>query len=55
MPDTGGTEIAGTGLPNGTVANYLLQQSFLHTAVPRGYWRAVDIELESLRGAMLHG
>jgi len=42
VPDTGGTEIAGTGLPNGTVANYLLQQSFLHTAVPRGYWRAVD-------------
>jgi isoquinoline 1-oxidoreductase beta subunit len=42
VPDTGGTEIAGTGLPNGTVANYSLQQSFLHTAVPRGYWRAVD-------------
>jgi isoquinoline 1-oxidoreductase beta subunit len=42
LPDTGGTEIAGTGLPSGTVANYLLQQSFLHTAVPRGYWRAVD-------------
>jgi isoquinoline 1-oxidoreductase beta subunit len=42
VPDTGGTEIAGTGLPNGTVANYFLQQSFLHTAVPRGYWRAVD-------------
>jgi isoquinoline 1-oxidoreductase subunit beta len=42
VPDTGGTEITGTGLPNGTVANYLLQQSFLHTAVPRGYWRAVD-------------
>jgi isoquinoline 1-oxidoreductase beta subunit len=43
VPDTGGTEIAGTGLPNGTVPNYLLQQSFLHTAVPRGYWRAVDM------------
>jgi isoquinoline 1-oxidoreductase beta subunit len=42
VPDTGGTEIAGTGLPSGTVPNYLLQQSFLHTAVPRGYWRAVD-------------
>ena len=42
VPDTGGSEIAGTGLPNGTVPNYLLQQSFLHTAVPRGYWRAVD-------------
>jgi isoquinoline 1-oxidoreductase subunit beta len=24
------------------VANYFLEQSFLHTAVPRGYWRAVD-------------
>jgi len=43
VPDTGGTEIAGTGLPSGTVPNYLLQQSFLHTAVPRGYWRAVDM------------
>jgi isoquinoline 1-oxidoreductase beta subunit len=42
VPDTGGTEIAGTGLASGTVPNYLLQQSFLHTAVPRGYWRAVD-------------
>jgi isoquinoline 1-oxidoreductase subunit beta len=42
LPDTGGTEIAGTGLPSGTVPNYFLQQSFLHTAVPRGYWRAVD-------------
>jgi isoquinoline 1-oxidoreductase beta subunit len=43
LPDTGATEVAGTGLPNGTVPNYLLQQSFLHTAVPRGYWRAVDM------------
>ncbi len=43
LPDTGATEIAGTGLPNGTVPNYSLQQSFLHTAVPRGYWRAVDM------------
>ncbi|HJZ51958.1 MAG TPA: xanthine dehydrogenase family protein molybdopterin-binding subunit [Candidatus Acidoferrales bacterium] len=43
LPDTGGTEIAGPGLPGGTVPNYLLQQSFLHTAVPRGYWRAVDM------------
>src|SRR5580692_835324 len=36
-------EIDGPGLPGGTVPNYLLQQSFLHTAVPRGYWRAVDM------------
>ena len=43
VPDTGGTELAGTGLPNGTVPNYLLEQSFLHTAVPRGYWRSVDV------------
>ena len=43
IPDTGGTEIAGVGLPAGTVPNYYLQQSFLHTAVPRGYWRAVDM------------
>ncbi|MGA8142796.1 MAG: xanthine dehydrogenase family protein molybdopterin-binding subunit [Candidatus Acidiferrales bacterium] len=42
IPDTGGTEIAGTGLPNGIVPNYLLEASFLHTAVPRGYWRGVD-------------
>jgi isoquinoline 1-oxidoreductase beta subunit len=42
IPDTGGTELAGTGLPNGTVPNYLLEASFLHTAVPRGYWRGVD-------------
>ena len=43
VPDTGGTDIAGTGLPNGTVPNYLLEQSFLRTVVPRGYWRAVDM------------
>lgn len=42
IPDTGGTEIAGPGIPNGTVPNYLLEASFLHTHVPRGYWRAVD-------------
>jgi isoquinoline 1-oxidoreductase subunit beta len=42
IPDTGGTEIAGVGLPSGTVPNYLLEQSFLHTATPRGYWRSVD-------------
>ncbi|MGH9744727.1 MAG: molybdopterin cofactor-binding domain-containing protein [Candidatus Acidiferrales bacterium] len=42
IPDTGGTELAGTGLPSGTVPNYLLEASFLHTAVPRGYWRGVD-------------
>jgi isoquinoline 1-oxidoreductase beta subunit len=43
VADTGGTELAGVGLPNGTVPNYLLEQSFLHTAVPRGYWRSVDV------------
>ncbi|HYA89794.1 MAG TPA: xanthine dehydrogenase family protein molybdopterin-binding subunit [archaeon] len=43
LPDMGGTELAGVGLPNGTVPNYLLEQSFLHTAVPRGYWRSVDV------------
>ena len=42
IPDIGGTEIAGVGLPGGSVANYFLEQSFLHTLVPRGYWRAVD-------------
>lgn len=43
IPDTGGTALAGPGLPNGTVPNYLLEASFLHTAVPRGYWRSVDV------------
>jgi isoquinoline 1-oxidoreductase beta subunit len=43
IADTGGTELAGVGLPNGTVPSYLLEQSFLHTAVPRGYWRSVDV------------
>jgi isoquinoline 1-oxidoreductase subunit beta len=43
VADTGGTELAGVGLPNGTVPNYLLEQSFLHTVVPRGYWRSVDV------------
>jgi isoquinoline 1-oxidoreductase beta subunit len=43
VADMGGTELAGIGLPNGTVPNYLLEQSFLHTAVPRGYWRSVDV------------
>jgi isoquinoline 1-oxidoreductase beta subunit len=43
VADTGGTELAGAGLPNGTVPNYLLEQSFLHTVVPRGYWRSVDV------------
>ncbi|HEY0704671.1 MAG TPA: xanthine dehydrogenase family protein molybdopterin-binding subunit [Candidatus Acidoferrales bacterium] len=43
LPDTGGTEIAGNGLPNGSVANYFLQQSFLKTSLRRGYWRAVDM------------
>lgn len=43
VADIGGTELAGVGLPNGTVPNYLLEQSFLHTVVPRGYWRSVDV------------
>jgi isoquinoline 1-oxidoreductase subunit beta len=43
LPDTGGTEIAGTGLPGGSIPNYFLQQSFLHTSLRRGYWRAVDM------------
>jgi isoquinoline 1-oxidoreductase subunit beta len=43
LPDSGGTELAGVGLPNGTVPNYMVEQSFLHTVVPRGYWRSVDV------------
>lgn len=47
VPDTVGTELAGVGLPNGAVPNYKLEQSFLHTAVLRGYWRAVDTNWNS--------
>lgn len=43
IPDTGGTELAGAGLPNGSVPNYLVESSFLETFVPRGYWRSVDV------------
>ncbi|MFZ0635343.1 MAG: xanthine dehydrogenase family protein molybdopterin-binding subunit [Candidatus Acidiferrales bacterium] len=41
-PDLGGSELAGPGVINGTVPNYLIEASFLQTAVPRGYLRAVD-------------
>jgi isoquinoline 1-oxidoreductase subunit beta len=41
-PDVSGSELAGPGVTNGTVPNYLLECSFLKTAVPRGYLRAVD-------------
>jgi isoquinoline 1-oxidoreductase beta subunit len=41
-PDVSGSELAGPGLTCGAVPNYLLECSFLETAVPRGYLRAVD-------------
>ncbi len=41
-PDLAGTELAGPGVPGGTLPNYLLEASMLPSAVPRGYWRAVD-------------
>jgi isoquinoline 1-oxidoreductase subunit beta len=41
-PDVAGSELAGPGVANGAVPNYLLECSFLETAVPRGYLRAVD-------------
>jgi isoquinoline 1-oxidoreductase beta subunit len=41
-PDVSGCGLAGPGVMSGTVANYLLECSFLQTAVPRGYLRAVD-------------
>ena len=41
-PDVAGSELAGPGVTGGTVPNYLLECSFLETAVPRGYLRAVD-------------
>ena len=41
-PDLAGSELAGPGVINGSVPNYLVEASFLQTAVPRGYLRAVD-------------
>ena len=41
-PDVAGSELAGPGVASGSVPNYLLECSFLETAVPRGYLRAVD-------------
>lgn len=41
-PDLAGSELAGPGVINGSVPNYLIEASFLQTAVPRGYLRAVD-------------
>jgi isoquinoline 1-oxidoreductase subunit beta len=41
-PDLAGSELAGPGMINGGVPNYLIEASLLQTAVPRGYVRAVD-------------
>jgi len=42
LPDPGGSELIGPGLPAGDVPSYLLEVSFLRTALPRGYWRGVE-------------
>jgi isoquinoline 1-oxidoreductase subunit beta len=41
-PDVAGCGLAGPGLINGAVPNFLCEYSYLKTAVPRGYLRAVD-------------
>jgi isoquinoline 1-oxidoreductase beta subunit len=41
-PDNGGSELVGPGMPAGTVPNYRLEYTHVPSAVPRGWWRAVD-------------
>ena len=42
-PDAGGVQIVGPGMPAGTVPNYRLDYTHVPSAVPRGWWRAVDL------------
>lgn len=42
-PDADGVQIAGSGATAGTVPNYRCEFSYAKTAVPRGWWRAVDL------------
>jgi isoquinoline 1-oxidoreductase beta subunit len=41
-PDAGGAEIVGPGIPAGTVPNLRVEYTHVPSAVPRGWWRAVD-------------
>jgi len=42
-PDAGGVQIVGPGMAAGTVPNYRLDYTHVPSAVPRGWWRAVDL------------
>jgi isoquinoline 1-oxidoreductase beta subunit len=41
-PDAGGAQIVGPGMPAGTVPNFRIEYTHVPSAVPRGWWRAVD-------------
>jgi isoquinoline 1-oxidoreductase beta subunit len=41
-PDAGGVQIVGPGMPAGTVPNFRVDYTHVPSAVPRGWWRAVD-------------
>jgi isoquinoline 1-oxidoreductase beta subunit len=41
-PDAGGVQIVGPGMPAGTVPNFRIDFTHVPSAVPRGWWRAVD-------------
>jgi isoquinoline 1-oxidoreductase beta subunit len=42
-PDDGGAQIVGPGMPAGTVPNFRVDFTHVPSAVPRGWWRAVDL------------
>jgi len=41
-PDAGGVQIVGPGMAAGTVPNFRIDFTHVPSAVPRGWWRAVD-------------
>jgi isoquinoline 1-oxidoreductase beta subunit len=41
-PDAGGAQIVGPGMPAGRVPNFRIDYTHVPSAVPRGWWRAVD-------------
>jgi len=41
-PDAGGVQIVGPGMAAGTVPNFHIDFTHVPSAVPRGWWRAVD-------------
>ena len=42
-PDAGGAQIVGPGMASGTVSNFRVEFTHVPSAVPRGWWRAVDL------------